>query len=320
MAEKDKPYSYGSKGSYQAPARGNYTFPKKGTGYQPTKSQTTKKKIPSDAGEVRRFKNKAAADRTTSTSGTQVREPNWWENLPINQGGSGGGGGGRIDTAAMAANRARLEALYQRLAEDIAGREAAVEQLYQTAGTNLGGIYDTSVGEINKAYDAARAAQTAQLLALGMTEQAPPQSFGSQTAATTSLQNLRAAVLAQNEASRKAAITNQRLASEATRREGAERLSQYDAQVAQAIAAAASRGGGGGGGGGGLTPYQAATLRMQGEQNEFNRQKAAEEFALKSQPAPSVNRQGILNQISRNPDTAKLSTSEKIELARYLAG
>ena len=223
-------------------------------------------------------------------------------------GGGGGGGGGRGGISAgqrqaMAANRARLEALYQRLAEDIAGRESAIEQMYQTAGTNLGGIYDTSVGEINKAYDAARAAQTAQLLALGMTEQAPPQSFGSQTAATTSLQNLRAAVLAQNEASRKAAITNQRLSSEAARREGAERLAQYDAEVAQAIAAASSGGGGGGGGGGGLTPYQQATLLLKGREMDMDAQRAAAEFALKSQPAAKPNLQTVLNQVANTSFT-----------------
>jgi hypothetical protein len=157
----------------------------------------------------------------------------------------------------------------------------------------LGGIYDTSVGNINRAYDAARAAQTQQLLNLGMTEQTPVQSFGNQTAATTSLQNLRAAVLAQNEASRKASITNQRLASEAARRQGTESAAQLAAEMQQAMVS--TGGGGGGGGGGGLTPYQAANLRMQGEQNEFNRQKAAQEFALKSQPQARPNLQAALD-------------------------
>jgi uncharacterized phage infection (PIP) family protein YhgE len=255
----------------------------------------------------------------------------WWEDVPV---GGGGGGGGEVATyspeqiaatqAALAANRARMESLYKRYAEDIASREADIEGLYTGSATNLGGIYDTSVANINKAYEAARAAQTQQLLNLGMTEQTPVQSFGNQTESATSLNNLRAAVLAQNEASRKAAITNQRLAAEGATRQGVGELTAYDRQVAQAIAemqaARTSVGGGGGGGGGGLTPYQAANLRMRGEENEFNRQRAAEEFNLKSQPKPTVNRQAILDQISRNPDTANLSNSEKIALANFMAG
>jgi hypothetical protein len=212
----------------------------------------------------------------------------WWEDLEAFGGGGGGGGSARAySDAQVAAAQARLQAIYGRFADDIAAQEAAIGQTYDTAGTSLGGIYDTSVGNINRAYDAARAAQTQQLLNLGMTEQTPVQSFGNQTAATTSLQNLRAAVLAQNEASRKASITNQRLASEAARRQGTESAAQLAAEMQQAMV---STGGGGGGGGGGLTPYQVANLRMQGEQNEFNRQKAAQEFALKSQPQsqPSV--------------------------------
>jgi hypothetical protein len=242
----------------------------------------------------------------------------WWEDIEAFGGGGGGGGSARAySDAQIAAAQARLQAIYGRFADDIAAQEAAIGQTYDTAGTSLGGIYDTSVGNINRAYDAARAAQTQQLLNLGMTEQTPVQSFGNQTAATTSLQNLRAAVLAQNEASRKASITNQRLASEAARRQGTESAAQLAAEMQAAMV---STGGGGGGGGGGLTPYQAANLRMRGEENEFNRQRAAEEFNLKSQPKPTVNRQAILDQISRNPDTANLSNSEKIALANFMAG
>jgi hypothetical protein len=188
--------------------------------------------------------------------------------------------------------------------------------MYDAAGTNLGSVYDTSVGNINSAYDAARAAQTEQLRALGMTEQTPVQSFGNQTAATTSLQNLRAAVLAQNEASRKGAITNQRLASEAARRQGAESAAQL---VAEMQAAMVSTGGGGGGGGSrGLTPYQAANLRMQGEQNEFNRQKAAQEFALKSQPRATVDWNALYNEGKESGMDEKTAISYANSRAKYL--
>ena len=217
-------------------------------------------------------------------------------------GGGGGGGGGSAraySDAQIAGTQSRLQAIYDRYAQDIADREGAVGQLYDTAGTNFGSIYDTSVGNINSAYDAARAAQTEQLRALGMNEQTPVQSFGSQTAATTSLQNLRAAVLAQNEASRKGAITNQRLASEAARREGAEQVARAVQEMQSAMV---STGGGGGGGAGGLSPYQYASLMMRGQENEFDRQRAAEEFALKSQPKPSANFQSVYNSILKaNP-------------------
>lgn len=258
-------------------------------------------------------------------------EEDWLAGL-LGGGSGGGGGGGRggysagqiaATQAALQTNRARMEALYKRYAEDIAGREAAIGETYNTAGTNLGSIYDTSVENINKAYDAARAAQTQQLLNLGMTEQTPVQSFGNQTGATTSLQNLRAAVLAQNEASRRTAITNQRLASEAATREGVGKLSAYDAKVAQAIAemqSAGSSGGGGGGGsssGGGLNPYQYASLRLKQQQMDQDAQIAAAKLA---QPRATVDRGAILTQISKNPDTQNLSQQEKISLAKYLAG
>lgn len=182
-------------------------------------------------------------------------------------GGSGGGGGGSARAYSdeqIAATSAKLQAIYNRYAQDVAAREADIASQYEKTGTNLGGIYDTAVGNINSAYDAARAAQTQQLLNLGMTEQTPVQSFGNQTGATTSLQNLRAAVLAQNEATRNAAITNQRLASEAAQREGA----QAAAQAAQQMASEMVSTGGGGGGSAGLSPYQYASLLMQNQRNE----------------------------------------------------
>jgi hypothetical protein len=229
-------------------------------------------------------------------------------------GGGGGGGGGAVRSfsdAQIASTQARLQAIYDRYAQDILDREAAIGTTYDTAGTNLGSAYDTSVGNINSAYDAARAAQTQQLLALGMTEQTPVQQFGNQTAATTSLQNLRAAVLAQNEASRKAAITNQRLASEAAKREGADRVAQTVAEMQSAMTPVS----GGGGGGGGISPYQYASLVMRQQENDMSAQQAAARLA---QPqAPVVDRQAILNQVAGN--NAGLST-EQYNLARFLAG
>ena len=206
--------------------------------------------------------------------GPPAEDPYAW--LKDLLGGGGGGGGSRraYSDAEVAATSAKLQALYDRYAQDIASREADIAANYDKSGANLGSIYDTSVGNINKAYDAARAAQTQQLLALGMTEQTPVAQFGNQTAATTSLNNLRAAVLAQNEATKNTAITNQRLAAEAAQREGA----QQAAKAAQAMASQMVSTGGGGGGGG-LSPYQYASLVLQQQKADSANAQAAAKLA-----------------------------------------
>ena len=239
----------------------------------------------------------------------QADQGNWLDEYGVGGGGGGGGSVRSFSDAQIAAAQARLQAIFDRYAQDISERESAIGANYDTAGTNLGGIYDTSVGNINRAYEAARAAQTQQLLNLGMTEQTPVQSFGNQTAATTSLQNLRAAVLAQNEASRKAAITNQRLASEGARRQGAESVAQTVAEMQSAMTPVS----GGGGGGGGITPYQMASLRLRQEENDMAAQQAAAKMLTSQRPA--VDRQAILNQVS-----GKGMTTEEYNLARFLAG
>ena len=298
-----------------------------------TKKGTTNKNISgADAAELRRFKNKAAADRRTSTtkaadSGTQ--EDDFMNLLASLMGGGGGGGGGTRAAysagqiaeaqAGMSANRAKMEALYKRYAEDIAAREADIAANYGTAATNLGGIYDTATGNISKAYDAARAAQNQQLLNLGMTEQTPVQTFGNQTAATTGLENLRAAVLAQNEASRKAAITNQRLASEGATREGVQKLSAYDAEVARAIAemqGATVSSGGGGGSSSGLNANQYASLALQKMKMDQDAQIAAANLAAKTAPKATVDKQALLNQVAGSPGL----TSDQYNMFRALNG
>lgn len=198
--------------------------------------------------------------------------------------GGGGGGGSRraYSDAEVAATSAKLQALYNRYASDIAAREADIAGYYDKSATNLGGIYDTSAGNVAKAYEAARAAQTQQLLALGMTEQTPVSQFGNETAAVTSLNNLRAAVLAQNEASKGKAITNQRLASEAAQREGAQAAAQAAQQMASEMVST------GGGGGGGLSPYQYAQIVLQRDKAESENQYRAAQMAAKTAPKPQA--------------------------------
>jgi hypothetical protein len=252
--------------------------------------------------ELRRFSNKAAADRTNKYPSLTQAEETFDEGSIVDEYGIGGGGGGggsvrSFSDAQIAAAQARLQAIYSRYADDIAAQEAAIGQTYDTAGTALGSIYDTSVGNINKAYDAARAAQTQQLLNLGMTEQTPVQSFGNQTAATTSLQNLRAAVLAQNEATRKASITNQRLSAEAARRQGTETVAQAVAEMQAAMTPVS----GGGGGGGGLTPYQAASLRLRESENRMAAEQKAAEMVANQRRTPNL--QAAINNAAKTPLT-----------------
>lgn len=199
------------------------------------------------------------------------------------QGGGGGGGGSRraYSDAEVAAAQAKLQALYNRYAADILGQQENINKNYAAGATNLGTAYDTAVGNINKSYDAARAEQTRQLLALGMTEQTPIQNVSAQVGDTSSLERLRAAVLAQNEASRNAAITNQRLASEAAQREGARETANLIAQMQQAMVST------GGGGGGGLSDYQAAVLNLKKMGMQQDAEIAAAKIAASSAPRQS---------------------------------
>jgi hypothetical protein len=238
---------------------------------------------------------KSLSDLRTRQAEEEAYDPYAWLR-DLMGGGGGGGGGGSVRSFSdeqIAQTQARLQAIYGRYADDIAAQEAAIGQTYDTAGTALGGIYDTSVGNINKAYDAARAAQTQQLLNLGMTEQTPVQSFGNQTAATSSLQNLRAAVLAQNEATRKASITNQRLSAEAARRQGTETVAQTVAQMQSAMTPVR---GGGGGGGGGLNPYQYASLVLRQQEQDMSAQQAAAKLAGSGTSRPSVDWNALYNE------------------------
>lgn len=259
----------------------------KGSVKQPKGTYKYGRNVGVGTADAREARNKIGYKDYKPGAASNANEQDWLDAL-LNAGGGGGGGGGANTAAAqaaMAAQRAKMEALYKRYAEDIAAREAGITENYNTAATNLGGIYDTAVGNVNKAYDSARAAQNQQLLALGMTEQTPVQSFGNQTGATTSFENLRAAVLAQNEASRKNAITNQKLASEAATREGVDKLAAYDYQTAQALAEMqASSGGGGGGGGGGLSPYQYASLKLKQMGMDQDAQISAAKLAASSAP------------------------------------
>lgn len=242
--------------------------------------------------------------------GPPAEDPYAWLRDLLGGGGGGGGGSRRAySDEQVAATSAKLQALYNRYAADVAAREADIAGYYDKSGANLGSIYDTSASNVSKAYEAARAAQTQQLLALGMTEQTPVSQFGNETAAVTSLNNLRAAVLAQNEASKGKAITNQRLAAEAAQREGA----QAAAQAAQAMASEMVSTGGGGGGGGGLSPYQYASLVLQQQKADAANQYNAAKLASQQQAKPDL-------QAAINAAAGSNLTPEQLKAAQFYYG
>lgn len=237
---------------------------------------------------------------------TTTAEEDWLAGL---LGGGGGGGGSRrtYSDADIASAQAKLQALYNRYAQDILDQQANINTNYSTSATNLGGIYDTATGNVNKSYDAARAEQTRQLLALGMTEQTPTQSFGDQTGQVSSFERLRAAVLAQNEASRNNAITNQRLASEAASREGARNIAQTVAQMQQAMTSY-----GGGGGGGGLSAKDYASLKLREMEMGQNAEIAAAKLASSGQKK-TTDYGALIGQIMKaNPE---FNTDQAIKVA-----
>jgi len=339
MAEKDTQYSSSSKMLFGGSAQKQLGLAGVPAGLIPGAAKVIKKGNapkntmgPGSADALERRAKAAKGNRpsfgrnqSTPTTDSGSQEDAFMQMLADIMGTGGGGGGSRAAYSAdqiasaqagMSANRAKMEALYKRYAEDIAAREADIAANYGTAATNLGSIYDTATGNISKAYDAARAAQNQQLLNLGMTEQTPVQTFGNQTAATTGLENLRAAVLAQNEASRKAAITNQRLASEGATREGVQKLSAYDAQVAQAIAEMqnATVSGGGGGGGGGLSGKDYASLALQKMKMDQDAQIAAAKLAANEKSAPNL--QAAFNNVANTTYTPEQLKAVELQM-RY---
>lgn len=230
--------------------------------------------------------------------------------------GSGGGGGGRGGPsraqiqAQAAPSRARIEAMYKQYADMIAAREADITKNYTTAGQNLQGIYGGAEQNINQSYDAARAAQTAQLQALGLTETAPPTNTNQQAYAASILSRLGAAGMSENDAARVAAINNNLALRNAATAEGTRTLSDFDAQLANAMASAGSGGSGGGGGGGGGGNFRdmlaAMTFDATQERNAYDR------AFQQSQVRPTVDKNSLYNYAI---DVLKLNQDQALKYA-----
>jgi hypothetical protein len=245
----------------------------------------------------------------------QNRELSAFELWQLMGGGSGGGGGGggpsRAQIQAQAApSRARIEAMYKQYADMIASREADISKNYTTAGQNLQSIYGGAEQNINESYNAARAAQTAQLQALGLTETAPPTNTNQQAYAASILSRLGAAGMSENDAARVAAINNNLALRNAATAEGTRTLSDFDAQLANALASAGSGGSGGGGGGGGGGNFRdmlaAMTFDATQERNAYDR------AFQQSQVRPTVDKNSLYNYAI---DVLKLNEDQALKYA-----
>lgn len=153
------------------------------------------------------------------------------------QGGDGGYGGLIANLQGNApADRARIEALYKQYASAIASQEAGIQGNYAQSADSYGNIYDKASSNVSGGYDAARNAQTEQLKALGLTSYAPTDSSLQQAGASSKISDLRAAVLAQNEATRNAAISNNQAQVGAASREGVGAVSEFDRNLSNMLA------------------------------------------------------------------------------------
>jgi hypothetical protein len=256
--------------------------------------------------------NKAAAGLTGEDGGLSAFE--LWQLMGGGSGGGGGGGGpSRAQIQAQAApSRARIEAMYKQYADMIAAREADIAKNYTTAGQNLQSIYGGAEQNINESYNAARAAQTAQLQALGLTETAPPTNTNQQAYAASILSRLGAAGMSENDAARVAAINNNLALRNAATAEGTRTLSDFDAQLANAMASAGRGGGGGGGGGGGNFRDMLAAMQFDATRQENAANMAFRESQASRPGTPSIYEQAIAIQ--------KLNPGMTLEEARQYVG
>jgi hypothetical protein len=236
-------------------------------------------------------------------------------------GGSGGGGGAAVDPYAgfksgRKSDRARLEALYQQYQNMIGAGETGINQNFGTAATNLGNAYGGAVQNINAGYDAARAAQTAQLQALGLTDVAPPTSVLSQANTASDYEKLKAAALAQNEANRISSLGGQQAIREAVGGEQTATLKAYDAQTAQQIQQMQAQ-----------AAAQASANAAANARNQAAQQRRGEDMALKWYIAQNQNKQsapvdviGLYNQLVSAGTDPQIAVGLATNQAKFMGG
>ena len=190
-------------------------------------------------------------------------------------GGGGGGGAARPDfsgyrNALMGQAdelNARIQAMYNQLAEQAGANVAQVQDIYGGAQTGVGDIYDSATGNIQQAYGSAQQQAADQLARLGIEAVAPavadPMAL-SQAAAVAGLETGRAGGLSALNRYGTAAQGFGSQMAQVAQQQGTEMnaaiLAALQGRLAETLAAEQS-GGGGGGGGRGMSVSDTLKLR-----------------------------------------------------------
>ena len=249
-------------------------------------------------------------------------------------GGSGvGGGGSRPDFSGYRAAltgqaeelNARIQAMYNQLAEQAGANVGRIQDIYGGAQEGIGGVYDSAAGNVQQAFGSAQQQASDQLARLGIEAAAPtvinPMAL-SQAQAVSGLEQGRASGQAAAERYGASAGGFGSQMAQIAQQQGTEMnaaiLAALQSRLAESLAAEQS--GGGGGGGGGRAPSVSDQLRiLEYADEEFNRRTGT--------PTPEQEQWAMESQYQLNSDAARLAQSfagdnpspEKLQEAYTLA-
>jgi hypothetical protein len=177
---------------------------------------------------------------------------------------------------------ARIQAMYNQLAEEAGGNVERISGIYGGAGEGIGNVYDSATGNVEQAFGSAQQQASDQLARLGIEEAAPtvinPMALA-QAQAVSGLEQGRASGQAANERFGSAASGFGSQMAQVAQQQGTEMnaailgaLQQRlnDSILMEEQGRMAARGGGGGGNASGLTPYQEAQLMAGREDSAIN--------------------------------------------------
>jgi hypothetical protein len=204
----------------------------------------------------------------TGQQSSQITEAEYTAMLANQYGlGGGGGGGGRPDfsgyrNALMGQAdelNARIQAMYNQLAEQAGANVGRIQDIYGGAQTGVGDIYDSATGNIQDAFGSSQQQAADQMARLGIEAAAPavidPMAL-SQAQAVSGLETGRAGGLAALERYGSTAGDFGSQMAQVAQQQGTEMNAAILASLQNRLAEtlAAEQAGGGGGGGGGRAP------------------------------------------------------------------
>jgi len=201
-------------------------------------------------------------DASTSSS-TPSADMTFEEYLASAGVGGGGGGGSRPDFSGYRAAltgqaeelNARIQAMYNQLAEQAGANVGRIEDIYGGAQEGIGGVYDSATGNVEQAFSSAQQQAADQLARLGIEAAAPtvinPMAL-SQAQAVSGLEQGRASGQAAAERYGATAGGFGSQMAQVAQQQGTEMnaaiLASLQNRLAESLAAEQSGGGGGGGG------------------------------------------------------------------------